>query len=50
MVSADARWMQGEAAVDRQQWSVAETAYLDALALDPRHLPSLIGLSTLKLR
>ena len=39
--------MQGEAASDRQQWSVAEAAYLDALALDPRHLPSLIGLSTL---
>ena len=46
-VGADARWMQGEAASDRQQWSVAEAAYLDALALDPRHLPSLIGLSTL---
>lgn len=48
--SADARWMQGEAAADRQQWSAAEAAYLDALALDPRHLPSLIGLSTLHSR
>ncbi|MBA3930058.1 MAG: sulfotransferase family protein [Xanthomonas sp.] len=46
-VSADKLWMQGETATDRKQWSVAEAAYLGALKLDPRHVPSLIGLSTL---
>lgn len=47
MVSADKLWMQGETAADRRQWSVAETAYSDALKLDACHVPSLIGLSTL---
>ena len=47
MVSADKLWMQGETAADRQQWSLAETAYQDALKVDARHVPSLIGLSTL---
>ena len=47
MVSADKLWMQGETAVDRQQWREAEEAYVGALKMDPRHAPSLIGLSTL---
>lgn len=47
MVDANKLWMQGETAMDRQQWSVAEAAYADALKLDARHVPSLIGLSTL---
>lgn len=49
-MDADKLWMKGESAVDRQQWSVAEAAFHDALGRDPRHTPSLISLSALYTR
>lgn len=40
------KWLAAEAAADRKDWAEAETGYRAALALDPGHVPSLIGLST----
>lgn len=39
-------WMAGEQALDRKNFKRAEASYRQALALDPRHAPALIGLST----
>ena len=44
-MSAHVSWLQAEAAVDRQNWEQAERLYHASLAKDPRHVPSLIGLS-----
>lgn len=44
--NAHSAWLQGEAAVDRKNWKQAERSYRQALQIDPRHVPSLIGLST----
>lgn len=45
-MNANDLWMQGEAASDREEWAAAESWYRRALAAAPRHVPSLIGLST----
>ena len=45
-MNANALWLQGEAAIDRKNWKQAERHYRQALALDSRHVPALIGLST----
>jgi tetratricopeptide (TPR) repeat protein len=39
-------WLSAEAARDRGEWERARGDYLRALALDPRHVPSLLGVST----
>lgn len=39
-------WLAGEAATDKQNWKQGERAYRQALAIEPDHVPSLIGLST----
>ena len=46
MSNPHALWLQAEAAVDRKNWKQAERAYRQALEIDPRHVPSLIGVST----
>ena len=44
---ANLLWRTAELAADRKQWSEAERVYRQALALEPTHVPSLIGLSTM---
>ncbi|GAB6195944.1 sulfotransferase family protein [Lysobacter xanthus] len=39
-------WMAGEQALDRKNFKRAEALYRQALAVDPRHAPALIGVST----
>ncbi len=39
-------WMQGEQALQRKDHAAAEAAFSRALSVDPGHVPSLIGLST----
>src|SRR5688572_19424076 len=46
MTSPHDLWLQAESAADRKNWKQAERAYRQALAIDPRHVPSLIGVST----
>lgn len=45
MSLADA-WQRAEQALDRRQFGQAAALFRQALAADPRHVPSLIGLST----
>ena len=45
--NANSLWHAGEVAADQKRWSEAERAYREALALEPGHVPSLIGLSTM---
>lgn len=45
-MSAHSLWLQAEAATDRKNWKQAERLYRQALELDARHVPALIGLST----
>lgn len=42
--------MAGENASDRKDFAAAERHYLRALQLDPKHVPALIGLSTVQTR
>jgi tetratricopeptide (TPR) repeat protein len=39
-------WLAGEQSLSRSDFSKAERSYRQALALDPRHAPALVGLST----
>ncbi|AXK71348.1 sulfotransferase family protein [Lysobacter sp. TY2-98] len=39
-------WMAGEQALDRKNFKRAEISYRQALAIDPRHAPALVGLSS----
>ena len=39
-------WRVAEAASDRRDWQASKRAYGQALELDPAHVPSLIGLSS----
>lgn len=43
---ADRAWLEGESALQRKDYQQARASYLDALALDPRHVPALLGLSS----
>lgn len=45
-MNANAHWMAAETAVDQKDWARAERIYRKALELEPGHVPSLIGLST----
>lgn len=44
-MSAHTAWLQAEAFTDAKNWKQAERFYRQALALDPGHVPSLVGLS-----
>ncbi len=46
-VTATQLWIEGEEATDRRDYVAAEKLYRRALALDSRHVPALIGLSTM---
>lgn len=46
MTNAGQLWMSAETAFDRKDWPLAEARYGQALEVDPAHVPSLIGRST----
>jgi tetratricopeptide (TPR) repeat protein len=46
LLNSHQKWLAAEAAADRKNWTEAEAGYRGVLALDPGHIPSLIGLST----
>lgn len=49
-MNANSLWYAAEAAADRRDWKQAEHQYHAALDLQPDHVPSLIGLSTVLTR
>src|SRR5262249_51286318 len=45
----DAHWIMGQMAVGRQDYSAAEKYFQKALASNSQHVPSLLGMATLKI-
>ncbi len=46
-LNAHPHWLAAETAAERKDWTTSESHYRRALDIDARHVPSMIGLSTL---